>query len=71
MKHKLLYYFESHLFHVVTSYGLGEIVENHLTRGRIAMWALKIMGLDITYIPQTVIKSQTLADFMAEWTDTQ
>jgi hypothetical protein len=29
------------------------------------------MGIDITYIPQTVIKSQALADFMVEWTKTQ
>jgi hypothetical protein len=39
--------------------------------GRIAKWALKLMGLDITYFPQTVIKSQALADFMAEWTEMQ
>jgi hypothetical protein len=48
-----------------------EIVGNHLTMGRIAKWALKLMGLDITYFPQTVIKSQALADFMAEWTEMQ
>jgi hypothetical protein len=29
------------------------------------------MGLNITYVPQMVIKSQALADFMAEWTETQ
>jgi hypothetical protein len=29
------------------------------------------MGLDITYVPQTVIKSHALVDFMAEWTETQ
>jgi ribonuclease HI len=28
------------------------------------------MGLDITYIPQIANKSQALADFMAEWTET-
>jgi ribonuclease HI len=28
------------------------------------------MGLDKTYAPQMAIKSQTLADFMAEWTET-
>jgi ribonuclease HI len=55
---------------VVTSYGLGKIVGNRLTMGRIAKWALEFMELDITYVPQTVIKSQALADFMAEWTET-
>jgi hypothetical protein len=33
MKRKLLHYFESHLIHVVTSFGLGEIVRNCLTTG--------------------------------------
>jgi hypothetical protein len=71
MKHKLLHYFESHLIRVVTSFGLGEIVENRLATGRIAKWALELMGLDITYMPQTSIKFQTLVDFVAGWTETQ
>jgi hypothetical protein len=71
MKHKLLHYFKSHLICVVTSFGLGEIIENRLATGRIAKWALELMGLDITYMPQTAIKFQTLVDFVAEWTETQ
>jgi hypothetical protein len=63
-KHKLLHYFESHLIHVVTSYGLGEIIQNRLAAGKIAKWALEHMGLDITYIPQMVMKSQALTDFV-------
>jgi hypothetical protein len=39
--------------------------------GRIAKWALKLMGIDITYVPETAIKSQVLADFVAEWIETQ
>jgi hypothetical protein len=57
VKCKLLHYFESHPISVVTSFGLGEIVGNHLTTGRITKWALKLMGLDITYVLQTVIRS--------------
>jgi hypothetical protein len=38
---------------------------------RITKWALELMGLDITYVPQTLIKSQALTDFVAEWTETQ
>jgi hypothetical protein len=71
MKCKLLHYFESHPVHVVTSHGLGEIIGNHLAIGRIAKWILEIMGFDITYIPQTAIKSQALADFLVERTKTQ
>jgi hypothetical protein len=42
---------------VVTSRGLGEIIGNHLAKGRIAKWALKLKGLDVTYILQMTIKS--------------
>jgi hypothetical protein len=70
MKCKLLDYFESHPIRVVTSFGLGEVVGNRLTTGRIE-WALKLIGLDITNVPQTAIKSQALADFVAKWTETQ
>jgi hypothetical protein len=70
-KHKLLHYFESQPVHVVMSHGLKEIVRNCLTTGRIAKWALELMGLDIMYILQTAIKSRALADFVAELIETQ
>jgi hypothetical protein len=56
MKCKLLHYFESHPICVVTSFVLGEVVGNRLATGRITKWALELMGLDMTYVPQTVIK---------------
>jgi hypothetical protein len=56
MKRKLLHYFESHPICVVTSFVLGEGVGNRLATGRITKWALELMGLDMTYVPQTVIK---------------
>jgi hypothetical protein len=64
MKRKLLHCFKSHLVHVVTSHGLGEIVKNYFATGRIAKWPLELMGLDITYVPQTTIKSQALVDLV-------
>jgi hypothetical protein len=57
IKCKLLHYFESHSIYVVTSYGLGEIIGNRLTTGRIVKCALELMGLGITYVPQMTIKS--------------
>ena len=52
---------------VVTSYPLRDIVRNRDATGRISKWALELMGHDIRYIPRTAIKSQALADFIAEW----
>jgi hypothetical protein len=71
MKRKLLHYFDSHPIRVVTSFRLREIIGNRLTTGRIAKWALELMGLDLAYVPQTTIKSQALANFVAKWTKTQ
>jgi hypothetical protein len=70
-KKKLHHYFESHPVMVVTSFHLGEIVRNPNATGRIVKWALEFMGQWISYARRTAIKSQVLADFIAEWTDTQ
>jgi hypothetical protein len=39
--------------------------------GRIAKWAVEIMGETISFAPRKAIKSQALVDFVAEWVDTQ
>jgi hypothetical protein len=36
---------------VVTSFPLGEVVQNHDATGRISKWALDLMGEGITYAP--------------------
>ena len=56
---------------VVSSFPLGEIIQKWEALGRIAKWAIKLMGEALSFAPQKAIKSQVLADFMAEWTDTQ
>ena len=70
-RRKLRHYFESHPVTVVTSFPLGEIVHNREASGRIAKWAMELMGEALSFAPRKVIKSQVLADFVAEWTDTQ
>ena len=65
---KLLHYFTDHKVIVVTSYPLGDIIRNRDAAGQISKWALELMGHDIRYSPRTTIKSQALADFVAEWT---
>jgi len=68
-KRKLRHYFESHPVTVVTSFYLDGIVRSQDATRRTAKWALELMDQGITYAPRTAIKSQVLADFIAEWTE--
>jgi ribonuclease HI len=68
---KLRHYFEAHPVTVVSSFSLGEIIRNPDAAGRIAKWSVELMGETLAYAPRKAIKSQILADFIAEWTDTQ
>jgi hypothetical protein len=67
----LRHYFESHPVTVVSSFPLGEIIQCREASGRIAKWAVEIMGETISFAPRKAIKSQVLVDFVAEWVDTQ
>jgi hypothetical protein len=70
-RRKLRHYFESHPVTVVSSFPLGEIIQCREASGRIAKWAVEIMSETILFAPRKAIKSQVLADFVAEWVDTQ
>jgi hypothetical protein len=70
-RRKLRHYFEAHPVTVVSSFPLGEIIRNPNAVGRIANWSVELMGEMLAYAPRKAIKSQSLADFVAEWTDTQ
>jgi ribonuclease HI len=70
-RQKLRHYFESHPVTVVSSFPLGEIIQSREASGRIAKWAVELMGETLSFAPRKAIKSQVLGDFLAEWTDTQ
>jgi hypothetical protein len=70
-RRKLLHYIEAHPVTVVSSFPLGEIIRNPDAAGRIAKWSVKLMGETLAYAPHKAVKSQILADFVTEWTDTQ
>jgi hypothetical protein len=70
-RRKLRHYFESHSVTVVSSFPLGEIIQSREASGRIAKWAVELMGETLSFAPRRAIKSQVLADFLAEWTNTQ
>jgi hypothetical protein len=62
-RRKLWHYFEGHPMTVVSSFPLGEIVQNREASGRIDKWATELMGETLSYAPHKAIKSQVLADF--------
>jgi hypothetical protein len=70
-RRKLHHYFESHPVTVVLSFPLGEIIQSREASGRVDKWVVKLMGETLSFSPRKAIKSQGLANFLAEWTDTQ
>jgi hypothetical protein len=56
-RRKLRHYFESHPITIVSSFPLGEVIQNREATGRIAKWAVELMGEGITYTPQKAMKS--------------
>jgi hypothetical protein len=68
---KLCHYFQSHKIKVVSSFPLGEILHNRDTVGCIVKWSVELSEFELEFCPRQAIKSQILADFFSEWTETQ
>ena len=68
---KLQHYFEYYKIAVVTEFPLGDILRNKEANGRIIKWAVKLGTYSIEFRSMPTIKSQALADFVAEWTEIQ
>jgi ribonuclease HI len=56
---------------VVSSFPLGEIIQCQEASGRIAKWAVELMGETISFASWKAIKSLVLVDFLVKWVDTQ
>ena len=54
---------------VASEVPLNDIINNRDATGRITKWAIELLPFDITYKPRRAIKSQVLADLVAEWTE--
>ena len=65
---KLRHYFQAHRVVVVTSYPLRAILHNSNATGNIAKWAAGLAEFQLDFQPHHAVKSQILADFIAEWT---
>ena len=68
---KLSHYFQSHPITVVSNAPLSSIINNPEATGRVAKWAIELSPWDMRYESRKAIKSQILADFVAEWTEVQ
>ncbi|KAK1649157.1 hypothetical protein QYE76_066962 [Lolium multiflorum] len=66
---KLRHYFQEHPMTVVSKAPLSTIINNSDATGRVAKWGIELSAFDINYEARTAIKSQVLADFIADWTE--
>jgi hypothetical protein len=65
--HKLQHYFEAHIIRVLTDQPLHAIFRNRDSSGRINKWAMELSKHVVDFEKSNAIKSQILADFVAEW----
>ena len=68
---KLRHFFDAYHIAVVTEYPLDDILRNKEASSHIIKWAVELGTYTIDFRPHHMIKSQALADFIAEWTDMQ
>ena len=56
---------------MVTEFPLGDILHNKEANGYIIKWAMELSTYSIEFRSRPTIKSQALADVVAEWTEIQ
>ncbi|XP_013594340.1 PREDICTED: uncharacterized protein LOC106302361 [Brassica oleracea var. oleracea] len=64
---KLQPYFQAHPIVVITSFPIKLVLHKPEVSGRLAKWAGELGEYDVIFRPATAIKSQVLADFVAEF----
>ncbi|XP_072077923.1 uncharacterized protein [Arachis hypogaea] len=60
-------YFQSHKIHVRTDQPLRQVLQKPELAGRLVKWSVELSEFDIKYESRASIKSQFLADFIAEF----
>ena len=66
---KLPHYFQAHTVVVLTQLPLRSILRSADYTRRIAKWGTVLGAFDIKYMPRTSVKSQVLADLVAEFVE--
>ena len=54
---------------MVSKTPLSDIINNSDATGRVVKWGIELAAFEITYKRRDAIKSQALADFVADWTE--
>ena len=65
---KLRHYFQAYHIIVPSSQPLKDIMRNREATGRVGKWASELNEFTIDFVYRSLIQSQALADFIADWT---
>ena len=68
---KLKPYFQAHTIIVLTDQPLKRAMSSPEAAGRMALWAIELSEFDVQYRPRTIVKGQIVADFIAEYTQSE
>ena len=68
---KLKPYFQAHTIIVLTNQPLKRAMSSPEAAGRMALWAIELSEYDVQYHPRTAVKGQIVADFIAEYTQSE
>jgi hypothetical protein len=66
---KLQHYLKAHRVRVLMNQPLSDIFGNRDSSGRIGKWAMELSEHVIDFEKRSAMKSQVLADFIADWTE--
>jgi hypothetical protein len=66
---KLKHYFLVHTVQVISNQPVAWVLQSKEATERITQWVVEISLYDVEFIPRRAIKSQVLANFIAEWSN--
>ena len=68
---KVAHYFSDHSITAISNAPLSEILHNRDATSRVAKWVIELIPLEINFETKKAIKSQAIADYLAEWIEQQ
>ena len=68
---KLKPYFQAHTIIVLMDQPLKRAMSSPEAVGRMALWVIELSEFDVHYCPRTAVKGQIVADFIAEYTQSE